>query len=141
MTIFSRTISNPLGTILCIDDDDDDATLLEAAVQSYHQGIKFLKSYGATEALSLLNNSESVPDLILLDVNMPMMNGFECLKKLRQQPRLQNIPVIMLSTSASPRDVARAIKTGAQKFLTKPNSFTKICEMVNEIIDDIFALR
>ena len=130
-----------MGTILCIDDDDDDATLLENAVENYHPGINFLKSYGGNEALDLLHRLESLPDLILLDVNMPLMNGFDCLKKLRERSRFENIPVFMISTSASPRDVSRALENGAQKFLTKPNSFGKISEMVNEIIDEIFVLK
>lgn len=141
MTTFSKTIKKPLGTILCIDDDDDDAALLETAVENQHPGIKFLKCFGGNDALQLLHSSSSTPDLILLDVNMPVMNGFDCLKKIQEDKRLRNIPVFMISTSASPKDVALAIETGARKFLTKPNTYQKICDMVNEIIDDAIVLR
>lgn len=134
-------INKPLGTILCIDDDDDDASLLETAVENHHSGINFLKCFGGNDALDLLHNSATIPDLILLDVNMPLMNGFDCLKKIQEDPRLRQIPVFMISTSARPEDVTLALATGARKFLTKPNSYQKICEMVNEIIDNTFVLR
>jgi CheY-like chemotaxis protein len=121
---------------MCVDDDDDDASLLETAVSKYDTNIQFVKCYGGSEALEFLNKSKAIPDLILMDVNMPVLNGFDCLKELQKNPRLKHIPVFMLSTSASPRDVAAALELGAKRFLTKPNTYQQICTMMQEIIDE-----
>jgi CheY-like chemotaxis protein len=141
MTTFLKTNKKPVGSILCVDDDDDDATLFESAVLTINKGINFLKCYGGREALDLLTGSDSTPDIILLDVNMPLLNGFECLREIRKHKALMHIPVIMLSTSASPIDVSTALKLGATKFLTKPNSYVQICKMMNEVIAECLTKK
>jgi CheY-like chemotaxis protein len=135
MTVFSRTTERPMGSILCVDDDDD-ASLLETAVNQLHPGITFIKCFGGNEALNLLKSSQSTPDLILLDVNMPLLNGFDCLKEIRKHARLKDIPVFMLSTSASQKDVAYALELGARKFITKPNTYRQICHLMSEIVEE-----
>jgi CheY-like chemotaxis protein len=130
----SHTTKKQITRILCVDDDDDDASLLETVVTTLYSGIEFVKCYGGIEALEVLRTS--IVDIILLDVNMPILNGFDCLKEIRKERRLRNIPIFMLSTSASQRDVALALELGARKFLTKPNSYGDICAMVGEIIYD-----
>lgn len=141
MTTFSRTLESPFGCILCIDDDDDDAALLGSAAMAAHEGIRFVKCPGGKEALQLLTTSKSVPDVILLDLNMPLMNGFECLREIRKVEHLKNVAVIMLSTSASPRDEATALELGAAQFITKPNSYAEICSLMNQVVGDIRELR
>jgi PleD family two-component response regulator len=141
MTTFATTSLKPTGTILCIDDDDDDASLLETAVNSYNDDIRFIKCYGGKEAIAFLKRSQSAPDLILLDVNMPLLNGFDCLVEIKKIQHCAHVPVFMLSTSGSPRDIDRAFKNGARKFLTKPNSYTAICVMMNEIIEECLHLK
>jgi CheY-like chemotaxis protein len=131
-----KTIEKRVGFIMCVDDDDDDASLLETAVRKYDADIAFVKCYGGTEALAFLSKSKVTPDLILMDVNMPVLNGFDCLIELRKNSRFQHIPVFMLSTSASPRDVAAALELGARRFLTKPNTYQQICSMIQEIIEE-----
>jgi CheY-like chemotaxis protein len=141
MPTFYRTLEKPIGSILCVDDDDDDASLLEMAVSSRHSGIRFIKCPGGYEALELLTSSVSKPDVILLDLNMPLLNGFECLREIRRHASLKDIPVVVLSTSAHPGDVTRAIKLGAYKFLTKPSSYGEICQMMNEIVNEHLMTR
>ena len=141
MTTFSKAIGKTSATILCVDDDDDDASLLESAVHHCCSEIKFMKCYGGKEALDFLNSPMSSPDVILLDVNMPLLNGFDCLREIQKSPRLRNIPVFMISTSASPKDVSLAMELGARKFLTKPNSYSEICLMVGDIIEESLALK
>jgi PleD family two-component response regulator len=141
MTTFCKAIGKTSATILCVDDDDDDASLMESAVLHCCSEIKFMKCFGGKEALDFLNSPVSSPDAILLDVNMPLVNGFDCLKEIQRNPRLRSIPVFMISTSASPKDVTLAMELGARKFLTKPNTYSEICAMVNFIIEEIFALK
>jgi CheY-like chemotaxis protein len=141
MTTFSRNAGKTIGSILCVDDDDDDASLLEAAVNHLDHGISFIKCYDGRDALELLANSTSKPDLILLDVNMPLLNGFDCLREIRKTPGVKDIPVFMLSTSASPKDVATALEIGARKFLTKPNTYRQICEIMRDIIRECLAVK
>jgi CheY-like chemotaxis protein len=122
------------GSILCVDDDEDDASLLESAVATLHEGLVFVKCYGGKEALDFLKETATLPNIILLDVNMPLMNGFECLSHIRGNNRFDGIPVIMLSTSARPKDVEAALELGAHKFFTKPNTYKQIHSMMSEII-------
>jgi CheY-like chemotaxis protein len=72
---------------------------------------------------------------------MPLLNGFECLREIRRHASLKDIPVVVLSTSAHPGDVTRAIKLGAYKFLTKPSSYGEICKMMNEIVNEHLMAR
>ncbi|CAN5234628.1 hypothetical protein BH23BAC2_BH23BAC2_27750 [soil metagenome] len=64
---------------------------------------------------------EVSPDLILMDLNMPVMNGFECLKEIRSNPVFLDIPVIIFSTSNYEKDIAHAEELGALGYLHKPN--------------------
>jgi CheY-like chemotaxis protein len=132
----NRVCQKSQGSILCIDDDDDDASLLESAVKAIAEGIEFRKCYGGNEALALLKSMTFQPDVILLDVNMPMLNGFDCLREIKRSPHLREIPIIMLSTSASPKDVSLALELGAWRFFTKPNTYTQIQSMMANIIQE-----
>lgn len=82
------------------------------------------------------------PDVIFLDINMPIMNGWECLRKLKDNSVYKSIPIIMYSTSSARRDIDLAYKLGVQLFLTKPEDFrelSSILKIVATSSQDSFA--
>jgi PleD family two-component response regulator len=130
-----------IRSVLCVDDDEDDASLLESAVQSVNDEIQFVKMFGGEEALDYLKETSLLPDLILMDCNMPVMNGFECLEEIKRIRKFSSIPIVMISTSASPKDIALAMDLGATKFFTKPNTYVQLCNLVKLIFEEVLEAQ
>jgi CheY-like chemotaxis protein len=83
------------------------------------------------ELFTLLSNQfPEVPDVIFLDINMPIMNGWECLKKLKSNSTYQSIPIFMYSTSSAKKDIDMAYGLGAMLFLTKPEDFRELSQIL-----------
>ena len=105
--------------ILLIDDDDDDQFIFLTALEDVAPGSLCHISNNAPEAFEYLNTSAEAPDMLFLDLNMPLMNGFEFLLILKSDPRFSPVPVIIFSTSDSPEDQDRAKDLGALQLITK----------------------
>lgn len=105
--------------VLLVDDDPDDVELTRMMLgqATLTLDVSFAGSGG--EALARLDGGGE-PDLILLDLNMPVMGGDEVLRALKEHPRLRTIPVVIFSTSSNPEDASRTRELGAAGFLTKP---------------------
>jgi CheY-like chemotaxis protein len=113
--------------ILLIDDHPSDAKLFEHAMEqaatraklywvaSAEEGLEFLRREGRFEGVAR-------PKLIVSDLNMPKMDGFEFLVQTRENPALATIPVVIFSSSRSPRDVLRCYQLGANSYIVKPMS-------------------
>ncbi len=113
--------------ILLIDDHPSDAKLFEHAmeqaatrarlywVSSAEEGLEFLKRVGRFAGVAR-------PKLVVTDLNMPGMDGFEFLIETRKNPALATLPIVIFSSSRSPRDVLRSYQLGANSFITKPMS-------------------
>lgn len=121
--------------ILNVDDDREDREFFCKALQEIDPSITCLMAESGTEALSILQKQPPLPDYIFLDINMPMMDGKECLKELKSIPQLKHIPVIMYSTSTDTKEIKECYKLGAEDFLIKPNNYEKL---VNDLTS-IFA--
>jgi CheY-like chemotaxis protein len=121
---------------LLIDDDADDSELFREALEETDQSISLHCAENGEEALKLLKEIAK-PCIIFLDINMPRMNGWECLKKLKSNAEYKNIPVIMYSTSSHQREVDIAIDLGALSFFTKPHSYSELKNMVKGVIEKI----
>ena len=119
---------------LIADDDPDDAQLFCEALCQIAAVMECYKVEHGREVIDLLSgNHISKPDVIFLDINMPVMNGWECLKKLKGDTTFRSIPTIMYSTSSARKDIDLAYSLGASLFLTKPEDFRelrKILEIV-----------
>lgn len=74
-----------------------------------------------------------LPDLILLDIKMPVMNGFEVLEELKNDPEMKHIPIIMLTTSTKEEEIARGYKTGANAYVTKPIDFSEFAKKLKDL--------
>lgn len=81
----------------------------------------------------LKNDPSFNPGGIFLDVNMPKMNGVECLEELRKIDRLNNVPIFMCSTSADPRIIAKAKELGASDFIVKPSTISEFATVLAEV--------
>jgi two-component system response regulator len=116
--------------ILLVEDSEDDV-LLAKKVFSELGFSHSLHSVGdANEALDYLKcrgkyagRKPVLPDLVLMDINLPMMDGFSLLKSLKADHELRRIPVIMLSTSSASTDISRSYACGAASYITKPPTF------------------
>jgi CheY-like chemotaxis protein len=119
--------------ILLIDDDPDDQLFFRDAVQVISPGLRCELTSGFMEAIKQLE-LPPLPDFIFMDLNMPVMNGFDCLDYLKTQIRYKDIPLIIFSTSKNLNDINRTKQLGAEWFLTKPDDFNELCKKLKKII-------
>lgn len=102
--------------ILVVDDEPDVVALIERTLGVY--GFDVIKAYDGIGALDLVSTDK--PDLILLDIMMPMMSGYEVCEQVKANPQTQHIPVVCLSSAHTPDARAHSIRAGAAELLTKP---------------------
>jgi DNA-binding response OmpR family regulator len=112
--------------ILVVDDEPDLRSTVEYRLK--FANFTVVTACNGKEGLDVAANEE--PDLILLDTNMPIMNGHEMLKQLRANTQLKHIPVIMLTAICGPQDIAEASSYGIADYVTKPFDFTELMEKV-----------
>jgi CheY-like chemotaxis protein len=124
--------------LLIADDDNDDRDLFCEAVASVDPAIACTTAEDGRQALKALSDpAAGRPDLIFLDINMPVMNGWEVLKSLKNDERLRDIPVIIYTTSSGENERNKASELGALCFVTKPYSFQAITNMIEGVISDL----
>jgi len=111
--------------VLLAEDDDGDAALVQLGMQRWERPCQLHRVPNGRELIAFLRHesgyeSMPVPDIILLDLNMPHLSGLEALKIIREDPNLSNLIVIILTTSVSQLDIARCYQRGANSYITKP---------------------
>lgn len=109
-----------------IDDDIDDREIFALAVQGLEKSIELHTANDCTEAIDMLKGEKFVPDCIFLDLNMPGLNGKECLPKIKKLPGLANVPIIIYTTSSMQKDRIETLNLGAADFLTKESSIVQL---------------
>jgi CheY-like chemotaxis protein len=125
-----NALSKATRTVLMADDDEDDRMLTKSAF-SRGRVREELRFVGDGEALiQALRGPGERPTLILLDLNMPRMNGIEALREIKRDPILKDIPVVVLTTSSASEDISRSYDLGANSFITKPNGLDSYQDMV-----------
>jgi CheY-like chemotaxis protein len=107
--------------VYLIDDDPDHILLITRALRDTERSAMARAFEDPQEALDSLAGEERLPDLILLDINMPGLSGFDVLKKLKADRKLMTIPVVMLTSSELSSDVAKAYELGASGYISKPS--------------------
>lgn len=118
-----------------VDDDIDDQELFIEAVNEVDNDIVCISASNCEEALDMLKNRRiTLPDMIFLDLNMPRVNGKQCLAELKRTADLKDIPVVIYSTSSEKRDIEETARLGAVHFLTKPNKFDELCRALNYVV-------
>ncbi len=122
-------------TFFIVDDDIDDQEIFMAAVNEVDESIHCITASDCEEALQLLKHEMTeLPDYIFLDLNMPRIDGRQCLTELKKESKLRSIPVIIYSTSSLKKDIEETASLGAAHFLVKPNKFDELCSALSDII-------
>ena len=123
---------------LLIDDDIDDRELFVEALEKAGSTVSCSVCEDAREALKKLETKTiASPDVIFLDINLPVMSGWECLAWLKKSSQYKDIPVIMYSTSSHKRDREIAQDLGALCFFTKPNDYNQLVHFLKEIVEKV----
>ena len=114
--------------ILIAEDDPDDRYLLSKSFDEIMQPDKLHFVYNGLEVFNYLDgipNDSELPGLIVLDINMPLLDGITALKILKKNPRYKHIPALMLTTSANPNEKERCMEIGAADYIIKPYSYAE----------------
>ena len=123
--------------ILICDDDQDDRVLLyeafgvagvDARLGSVKDGLELVKYLESSDG-----KRKPRPDIILLDVNIPKMDGWQALEWIKSNPKYRAIPVVMLTTSSEPAEVDRCYRAGADSFITKGSTFERLVDQVKTL--------
>ena len=123
---------------LVIDDDSDDRELFSEALASVDPVIVCDQATDGAEALKRLTERElDAPDIIFLDINMPVMNGWQFLTRLKSEDQYKNIPVIVYTTSSNVKDKRIAGDLGALCFITKPHAFGRLKNMLGIVVTHV----
>jgi len=131
--------------VLVVDDEPGDVALVKLALRESRFDCRVTVAVNGRQALSVLNKSPGhewapTPDLVLLDLNMPQMNGREVLSAMKADPRLALIPVVVLSTSDVDRDVTASYSSGAAGFVTKPADMDEMFRAIHGIEEYWFGI-
>jgi CheY-like chemotaxis protein len=121
--------------IMLVDDDQEDREMLSEVLRDLNPDITCISATNGVEALMLLKDMPLLPNYIFMDINMPFMNGKECLKKIKADERFLNIPVIICSTTCYISDIEEMRSLGAIFFLTKPTHIQEIRSTVQLILN------
>ena len=136
-------------TILAVDDDVDDIQLLQEALAEHSSDARFIAAQGADDFLHCVFGEDikaekmlvatpiTVPDLILLDLNMPKLSGLELLQLVRQNPHLCQCKIVMLTTSDNPADEIKCRHAGADLYLVKPSSFAELVDLCAVLLHQV----
>jgi CheY-like chemotaxis protein len=125
-----------ISHVLLVDDDEDDRALFTEAINAVSPEIKVTLAENEPSLLIFLD-SEVVPDVIFLDVNMPLKSGLDCLRAIKTNITYINTAVVMYSTSSLQKDIDAAYKEGADFYIIKPSSYSLLIEILRSLVDTL----
>ena len=129
-----KTINNSL--LVLADDDPDDCELFQESITALNVNVQTIIFEGGVQLMDYLKDENAeLPDILFLDLNMPLKNGFECLKEIRTNVRLKDICVIIFSTSFNPADVNKSYQLGANAYIQKPFSHEEMKKILKNTLD------
>lgn len=120
--------------ILLVDDDATDRELFIDAIQVAGLSIDVSEAADGEKALHFLDAATKLPDVIILDLNMPVKDGRETLADIKRNEAFKSIPVCIMTTSSAHFDILSAYQSGANLFLTKPFDFKGLVEMIGSLL-------
>lgn len=121
--------------IALADDDADDRFLFEEAIKEIPIKTNLSLYVNGKELMEYLTSPNAVlPQLVFLDLNMPVKNGLQCLKEIRGNSALKELSVAIYSTSCSEKDIEETFINGANIYINKPNNFNKLKEVIERVL-------
>jgi CheY-like chemotaxis protein len=125
-------ITNKRLHVFLADDDPEDIDLFESALKEISSTIKITIARDGRELLEFVRIV--TPDMIFLDINMPCMNGLDCLSELRRLTYLRDVPIIMYSTGTKAEHIEQSYALGANRYIKKPVYFASIKEQLSQVV-------
>ena len=132
-------MKSAIREIYLIDDDSDDQELFVTALSQLDTGVLCKTESNGLKALDQLTSQRIVPDIIFVDLNMPLLNGFEFLEFMQNSFRHKPIPVIVYTTTSDDASREKSKALGAYDFITKPNTFDGLTGMLEHVLETIPA--
>ena len=126
-------------SIFLVEDDKDDQDFFLDALKEIANTNLFAIANNGIEALYKLKHSTILPDIIFMDINMPMMNGMECLKAVTNNPLTKHIPVIILTTDGNCKELIQQL--GARAFIKKPSNCKVLVDKIEQLINMDFIWK
>lgn len=121
-------------SILLVDDDEDDRLFFQEALDDLGNPVLFKSAQHGLDAINTLEN-DALPNAIFLDLNMPVLDGHECLKQIRSNPQYNDVKIIIYSTSYN-LEVAEVLKEdGANYYIHKPSDYTQLKQTINNALE------
>ncbi|MFD1062181.1 response regulator [Winogradskyella litorisediminis] len=121
--------------VFLVDDDEDDRLFFQEAIEEVNVDVTLSLYNNGQDVMDYLYKSDStLPELIFLDLNMPIKNGMECLREIKTNPRLKNIIVAIYSTSSSEEDIERTFINGANIYINKPTNFAALKNAIAKVV-------
>lgn len=133
--------------IILIEDNRDEQEIILAALGKAHPGMQVEPFSSGEEALDFLQRNAGAradarrPKVILLDLKMPLVDGFEVLKRLRANPHTATHPVVVFTSSREPRDVEASYRLGANGYVCKPVGFLKMVDLMRTLVAYWFGVN
>lgn len=122
-------------TILLIEDDLIEVMKVKRTISSFNLPHKILEAKNGDEALKYLKSDHPLPDILLLDLNMPKISGIEFLHILKDDPLLKYLPAIVLTTSANEKDILACYQIGIAGYMVKPFNFDEYLQKLKSLMD------
>lgn len=121
--------------ILLADDDQDDRDFFDKALKELPISAQLTTVQDGEQLMDYLSeNSETLPTVLFLDLNMPRKNGFECLVEIKQNEKLKDLPVVIFSTSFSQDKITMLFNKGAHVYVRKPSNFEQLIEVIHNAL-------
>lgn len=127
-------MSKPFVCFL-VDDDIDDQEIFLSVMEEIAPWARCVTAFNGREAINKLSSGEVEPDLIFLDLNMPLMNGKQFLAACHQLDTCRHIPIIVLSTTSDKASIEETFRLGAKDYITKPQKFSEWGVVIKDKLD------
>ncbi|KPQ40189.1 MAG: Response regulators consisting of a CheY-like receiver domain and a winged-helix DNA-binding domain [Phormidium sp. OSCR] len=119
--------------VLLVEDNPDDEQLTLRSLRKSNIANPVLIARNGEEALTILSELKLLPAVVLLDLKLPKLDGFEVLRQIRTSPKLKSLPVVILTSSSEDRDIIESYDSGANSYVRKPVDFTQFVEAVSQL--------